>query len=189
MASPRLAIVVYSLTGNNLVLAQHLGGRLGADVLEVRDVRRRTQWSVALDLMFKRQAAIRPLDLDPASYDEILFMAPLWDMHVAMPMAAAMRALKGNIIRYGFVSLCGYDRPGQQAHVEAELTDLLGVRPVHVSQLFVGTLYPPQDRNKVWLISSRRIRAGELGRFSREIEAIAGWFSAPADRQGSTPTA
>lgn len=172
-----LAVVVYSYTGNNRLLAAELARRLKAPLIEVRERRRRRNVTIALDLMFRRRPAIEPLDPDPAGFGHVLFLAPLWDMHVAHPMASAMRVLAGRVAGYSFVSFAGYDRPGQHQAVREELTGLMGAPPAHQRELIVGELFDEADRRKIRVVSAHRVTQAELARFEQDVAAIAGWFA------------
>jgi len=169
-------ILVYSFTGNNRLLAATLAARIGATVEEVRPARTRWKISILLDLMFKRQSRIAPLTADPADFAHVLFVAPLWDRAIAFPMVAAIRAAAPGLRSYDFVSFCGYDRPGQHDHVLAELTQLVGRPPAHATELNIGRLVAPADRDKVSKVSARRVLPAEMGAFAAEIETIAGWY-------------
>lgn len=115
----RAVIVVYSFTGNNRLLAQEIAARTGA---EVETVGRRWGWSILFDLALKRRPPIKPLAVDPAGFDRVLVIAPLWDRYVAFPMASALAALRDRVPGHDFVTLCGYERAGQTETVRRELS-------------------------------------------------------------------
>ena len=169
-------IIVYSFTGNNRLLAATLAPRIGATVEEVHPARARWKISILLDLMFKRQPQIAPIAADPAAFDHVLFIAPLWDMSIAAPMAVAIRTLAPQLRSYAFASFCGYDRPGQHDHVLAELNRIVGRPPTHATELMTGRLVPPVDRDKISKVSARRVLPEELVAFTAEIDSIVGWF-------------
>jgi hypothetical protein len=174
----RLLIVYYSLSGNNRVLAEHLGQRLGAKVVAVREKKKkRTGFMTFLDLMLKRKQEIQPLDVSPTDYDHVLLIAPLWDMSIAYPMATAIRQQRDSLVKFSFVSLCGYVRPGQSDHVVKELETLTGNAPQRVWELHVGDLVPPKDRRKVWIVSRYKVKPAELASFEKQINQIVEYFS------------
>lgn len=168
----RVLILVYSFTGNNRHLAQHLAARLGAEIEELRERRKRTVLRVILDMMFRRRPAIAPITADPAAFDHVLLIAPIWDMNVAHPMASALRSLAGRLGAYSFVTLCGYVREGQPARISADLTALAGHPPEAVDEFFVGDLVPEEDRENVRTISAYRVTEADLTAFEPRITAI-----------------
>ena len=174
----KLLIVYYLLSGINRMLAEHLGQRLGADVVAVREKKKkRTGFMTFLDLMLKRKQEILPLEVSPANYDHVLLVAPLWDMSIAYPMATAIQQWGGDLKKFSFVSFCGYVRPGQSDHVANELETLTGKVPQHVWELHVGDLVPPKDRKKVWIVSRYKVKPAELASFKKQIDEITGYFS------------
>ncbi len=168
----RILVVVYSFTGNNRLLAGELARRLGAEVTEVETVGRRRTLGILLDMVFRRQPEVEALRVDPADFDHVVFMAPLWDMDVAYPLATVMRRYRGRIGAYSFVTFCGYVREGQTEHVREEVTRLLERPPAHVAELHVGKLVPPGERRNVRKVSGHRVTGEELARFEPEIREI-----------------
>lgn len=172
-----LLIVCYSHTGNNRLLAEHLGRRLGARMAEIVEKRRRTGLTILLDLLFKRHPAIHAIGVSPKEFDHVLLMAPVWNMTVAHPMQSAITQLKGELDRFSFASLCGYERPGQPAHLARQIGRLAGRAPEHVWELHVCDLVPPADRDKVTVVSAHRVVADELPAFKAKIDEIVSFLS------------
>lgn len=168
----RILIVVYSFTGNNRLLAQDLARRLGAEIAEVETVGRRRTFSILLDMVFKRKPEVEALRVDPADYDHVIFMAPLWDMDPAYPLATVMRRYRGRVGRYSFITLCGYVRDGQTEHAREAVTRLLERPPEHVVELHVGKLVPAEDRGNVRKVSGHKVTEDELRAFEPEIREI-----------------
>lgn len=158
----RILIVFYSFTGNNRLLARRLSDRLGADVIEVHEPRPRTGFTIFLDLAFQRSGHIVPLAVDPERFDHLLFLAPLWNRHIATPIRAAMRQLAPQIGGYSFVSLCGGDRPHQSETVHREATSSVGRPPAHQKQ--------------IWVEKQRAVTEDDLDRLKPELDTIVGWF-------------
>ncbi len=166
----RILIVVYSFTGNNLLLARHLAQALGADLVEVREPTPRTPVTILLDLMFRRPGKIAPLHTDPQEYDHVLFLAPLWNRRIATPMRTAMRRLAPRLGACSFATLCGGDRAGQSETVRKDATAATG--------------RPPTHQKEIWLETQRPVTAEDLARLTPQIDEILGWF-APAARTTS----
>ena len=177
----RRLVLFYSFTGNNRRLAHSLAARLGAEIEEVCETRTRRILTVILDMAFNRRPAVRPLTADPAAFDHVILVAPIWDMNLAHPMASALRGMAGRLGPYSFVTLCGYRREGQTAHIREELSGLAGHPPDAVDELHVGALFPPEDRDRVKKISAYRITEDDLPAFETEIAAICRRLNVPAD--------
>lgn len=167
----RILIVVYSFTGNNRLLAWHLAERLDAEVIEVVEPRKRTSFTILLDLAFGRAGKVLPLRVDPAEYDHLLFLAPVWDRHIATPMRAAMRQLAPQIDNYSVVTLCGGSRPLQSETLEREATTAVG--------------RPPAQLKQVWVEKQRAVTEADLEQLKPEIDTIVSWFD--PDGNGTTP--
>ncbi len=163
----RILIVLYSFTGNNRLLARHLAERLGAEVVEVDEPHQRTVFTILLDLAFGRIGQIVPLCIQPADYDHLLFIAPLWNRHIATPMRAAMRQLAPQIGDYSFVTLCGGDRPFQHETVRRDATAAVG--------------RPPAQQKLVWVEKQRAVTEDDLDRLKPEIDGIMRWFEPSGD--------
>lgn len=134
----KLLIVYYSHTGNNRLLAGHLGRRLGARVVEVAEKHKRTSLTIPLDMLFERHPAIRAIDASARKFDHVLLVPPLWNMAVAHPMQTAITRLKEDLGKFSFASLCGYPRPAQPVHVGGEIARRAGKVPEHVWEMYVS---------------------------------------------------
>jgi hypothetical protein len=173
----KLLIVYFSLSGNNRLLAQQLGARLDARVVEVTEARKRGTVTILLDMVLKRRPKILPLQASAGDYDHVLFAAPLWDMWIAFPMASAIRQMAHTLPKYSFVSFCGYERPGQPAHVTDELTTLVGRAPEQVWELHVSDLFPPEQKNKVTVVTPHRVTPVELAHYETRLDEIVAYFT------------
>lgn len=172
----KLLILYYSHTGNNRLLAERLGREFGARVVGVVEKRKRHGLTILLDMLFKRRPPIRDLGVSPRDYEHVLLMAPLWNMGIAHPMKSAILQMKDALARFSFVSFCGYERPGQAAHVAKELEQLTGKAPVQVWELHVSDLFPPEQKNKVTVVSAHKVTEQELERFQAKIGEITAYF-------------
>lgn len=172
-----LLIVYYSHTGNNRLLAEHLGRMFSARVVGVTEQRKRTRATILIDMLFRRHPAIHPVGVSPQDFDAVLLVAPVWNMSVAGPMQTAIVQMQDALTAYFFVSLCGCERPGQSAHLAGELTQLAGKAPERVWELHVCDLVPPAKRHKVTIVSAYRVTENELNAFRTKIAEIAACLS------------
>lgn len=171
-----LLILVYSRTGNNRLLARAIAERTGGAVEAVRTAAWYPLPRVIWQMATGRRPKVRQLQHDLVAFDRLLVVAPLWDMHVAFPMTAALRANKPHVGRYDFVSFCGYVREGQPEAVRTELAELVGHPPVRQMELHVGDLVPEAQRNDPRKVSARRVTRTELVHFSDQLDTITGWY-------------
>lgn len=178
MGGMTLAILYYSSSGNNRLLARHLAARLGAQSEEIRDTRWFRKLRLINDMARDRRPPIAPIALDAGDYDHVLFVSPLYDSNIGFPMKTALSTWGRQVRAYSFASFCGYHRQEQRDKIVAQLTDLTGRAPAHVSELCVGDLVPEKDRRNVWVVSRYRVKEPELARFSDRLDEIAGWFPA-----------
>ena len=78
-------IVYYSLSGNTEEAAKKIAKELGADLLKLETVKAMPK-SFAAQIMvgggqvaFNHIPKLKPLDVDPSSYDEIILGSPIWN--------------------------------------------------------------------------------------------------------------
>ena len=133
-------IVYFSFTGNNRLLAEHLAPRIGADLCAVVEKKRRTALTVLLDMAAR------------ASHE------------------GARQAASAGASRYSFISLCGYERPGQHESLARELSSLVGRAPTAVAQLRLADLFPAHEKKDVRAVSGYRAKAEDLRAFAPAIE-------------------
>lgn len=78
-------IVYYSLSGNTEEAAKKIAKELGADLLKLETVKAMPK-SFAAQIMvgggqvaFNHIPMLKPFDIDPSSYDEIILGSPIWN--------------------------------------------------------------------------------------------------------------
>ena len=174
----KLLILYYSRTGNNRTLAHYLAEQIGADIEEIRPLRRLKLLGMLLDFFNNRQPKIAPISKNPEDYEHTLFLAPLYDMGIAHPMKTALVTLKHLLGPYSFVTFCGYQRDKQSDHIHQELLDLTAREPVHIQELHVCDLVPEDKRADVMTVSRYRVKPEELSAYGDSIKTILDWFVA-----------
>jgi menaquinone-dependent protoporphyrinogen IX oxidase len=105
----RNLVVYYSLAGNTRKVAERAARELGADIAEIHAAR--YQSSAAFDGWSGRLPAIEVSGGDPATYDLVLLMAPVWAGHAATPMRAYLARNRGRLKRAAFVLTCAGSCP------------------------------------------------------------------------------
>lgn len=137
-------IVYYSFTGNNQALCGRLQRLLNCDSYRIMDVKRRTWFTILLDLLFNRMPKIQEGAPDIGKFEKIILLAPVWNAHVAAPMKSFIKREKVNLPAYAFMTVCG-GRPGQEAKLRQELTKLAGKAPEGLLELEISKLPPGKN--------------------------------------------
>ena len=141
----KILVVYYSYTRSNAILARRLQKTVGADLFEIEEVKRRTGFTILLDLIFNRRPAIKATPVSVKDYDHVIFIAPIWASRVAAPLAAFIRNEKDNIRRYSFLTLCG-GVDGQKEKIVRQLAALSGKDPAFVTELWLKSLPMPKEK-------------------------------------------
>ena len=100
-------IVYYSFTQNNDALAKMVRTRLDCEMFKIETIRKRTGFSILIDAVFGRKPAIQKHNLVMRSFDQFVFIGPIWMGKIAGPLKTFLGEEKSNIKRYSFISLCG----------------------------------------------------------------------------------
>lgn len=161
-------IVYYSHTHNNELLAKNLQKRLACDTFRIEEVKKRTGFTILLDIMFKRTPKIAKHQLLLEDYSNFIFIAPVWAGHIATPLKAFLREERGHIGRYSFITVCGGVK-GQREKLFNELTRILNKKPVRVAELWVSDILPEEQRDKVKYTSGYRLKEEDLEAFELKI--------------------
>lgn len=124
----RALVAFYSRSGVTRHVAHQLARRLGADLLELRDVRPRDgmlgYMRSALEAMHGTLPDIAHKLIDPADYDLVLLGTPVWASHVSSPMRRFLYDNAGGLRRrVAFFCTMG-DRGADGAF--GDMRDLLG---------------------------------------------------------------
>ena len=162
-------IVYYSFTKNNELLAKQLQQRLGGDIFKIETLKRRSVFSIFLDLLFKRKPSIRKHQLPLRDYDQMVFIAPIWAGKIAGPLVTFLNEEKSNIRRYAFISLCG-GGIGQQEKIELQLLDILSHAPEKVTELWISELTSSDNKKNVTTVSQYRIQQEDLLKYKNKID-------------------
>lgn len=134
-------IVYYSFTKNNETLAKGLQRELSCDIYPIREVKKRTALTILLDIAFRRLPRVMKATADLASYDHIIFIAPVWNGKIASPLRSFLTDERARINAYSFITLCG-GRAGQENWLREELKKVTGKEAQAVAELTVLELLP-----------------------------------------------
>jgi flavodoxin-like protein len=83
----QVLVVVYSYTGTSRRVAQRLAAERGWPIGEVIDAKPRTGWlRCVVDSVLRRRPAIRYAGPDPAPFDAVVLVSPIWVEGLSAPM-------------------------------------------------------------------------------------------------------
>lgn len=174
----RVLVVFFSWSGNNRLLAGVLAARLAAASCEVVEAKRRSGFTIALDLLFHRKPAIRSIACSVAEQDHVVLVAPVWAVKIAHPMQTFLRQHGARLPAYSFISLCGNASEAQLSQIERQLTALTGKRPLQVLQLPLAECLPENRRKSPGAVTAYRATVGDTAHFESRLAdfsaAIAG---------------
>lgn len=162
-------IVYYSFTQNNEKLANHLRESLGCDIVKIETLKRRTGFSILLDLMFNRKPAIKTVPYYLRDYDHVIFIAPIWAGKIAMPLKTFLINEKANIKSYSYVTLCGGGNAGQKTKIQRQLMEMTGKAPGKVVELWISNLLPAEKKDTIKNVTGYRINPAEFSQFDWKI--------------------
>lgn len=165
----KAVIVYYSYSGNNVALAKELRLRFGCDIVKIEEKKKRTGFTIMLDLLFKREPKIHDTGILLKDYNPVIFIAPIWDAKIATPLRSYLRKERRNINNYAFITVCG-GRPRQKEKITNELYQLTGKMPIVVSELSVNDLLADDLKNQVKFISAYRVKDEDLYAFRKPIQ-------------------
>jgi multimeric flavodoxin WrbA len=154
-------IMSYSLTGNNEALAKRIAEELKVEHIRITEPKKRTNATIAADIVFGRTPKTEPKPQVMSEYDLIIFVAPIWMGQPAFPLRAYMKYLKEHPQKYAFVSISGgglNDNPG----VSKTLKSKTGVEAVTVVDLHIVDLLPLEPKPTPQVTSAYRLTAQDV---------------------------
>ncbi len=136
-----IAVVSFSYTGNNGILAAYAAKELSAEHIKVEVQKPATMGSIIMDMIFARTPQVHPAPDILGQYDLILFFAPVWMGQIASPLRAYLNYLKSNPKQYGFLSISG-GADGLNPKLSRELLKRTGAQPVLILDQHIKDLFP-----------------------------------------------
>lgn len=162
-------VVYYSHSGNNEKLALELRDRIGCDMYEIKEKKKRKDISILFDVLTKRNSRLAPLEFDVSGYGPIILLAPIWAGKIAAPMRTFIKMEKDKLTNYSFITLCS-GRTGQGEKILAELSSLTPKQPTTVSELWINNLLPEEQRNKIKYATNFRVEKQHMQQFDEQIQ-------------------
>lgn len=138
-----IAVVSYSLTGNNDRYAESVAAGLSAEHIRVQPKKPVTYCTLTFDLLFQRSPAVEPNAISLRRFDLLVFVAPVWMGLVASPLRVYLAALKKHPRPYCFLSISG-GADSDNPKVAAELAKRTGHKPAFVLDQYIRELLPAE---------------------------------------------
>ena len=164
-------LIYYSFSGNNEIIAEELQNKLECDLYKIKELKRRTKFSIILDIMFNRGTRIQQPELNLQQYDHIILMAPIWTGKLATPMRAFLELERDFIKEYSFITVCGGALGGNKK-IAGELSGLLSSEPVSLLELKVNDLLPDDQKGKIKYTTGYRLQEQDVRAFDKEIRSF-----------------
>lgn len=161
----KTAIIVYSFTHNNQILAGEILTRTGGTLFNIEERSSRSKLTIFLDMFFNRIPKIRDYQHMSEGFDHYILISPIWGGRIATPLKAFIIEERSKIKSYSFITICGSDSEAQRAKIEMELTGLFSLKPAKVTELSLAALNGDQIRDLLAL----RISQDQLKFFENKI--------------------
>lgn len=87
-------IIFYSHSGNNQKLAIELQSRIGCELREIKEKKKRKDIAILLDFLIKRDSRLAPMDVDLSNYGPVILLAPIWAGKIAARCGALSKTRK-----------------------------------------------------------------------------------------------
>lgn len=164
----KIAVVSYSLTGNNEALAKSTAEEFAAEHIKITERKHRTTVSIIVDLIFNKTPQVQPTPDRLKNYDLILFVAPVWMGHVASPLRAYLKHLKTNSCKFAFISISG-GAIGPNPELANELKKRTGREPVALIDQHIADMLPSDPKPTLKAVSAYRINNGQIKKLTDTI--------------------
>jgi hypothetical protein len=130
----KTAIICYSYSHNNLVLAGEILSRTGGTLFIIEETKSRSKFTIMFDLIFNRVPKIKDYPHLSERFDHCILIAPIWGGRIASPLRAFILKAGSRIPSYSFITVCG-GAPNQKKKIVDELAGLLHKEPLMVTEL------------------------------------------------------
>lgn len=157
----KIAVVSYSLTGNNDALGASVAKELSAEHIKITETKQRTTVSIVLDMIFNRTPRVQPMPAALAKYERILFVGPVWMGRSASPFRAYFRYLKAHPKPYAFASISG-GALNTNPKLADDLKKRAGTAPAAFVDLHIADLLPPDPKPTTKDTSAYRLNGDDI---------------------------
>jgi hypothetical protein len=101
-----ILVVYYSKSGSNRYLAEKLAAELKADLQPIHP-RVNTFGVLVLCTLIKAGPGFRSLEFDPAAYDQVILVGPIWMGQLIAPLRGFLKKHAHAIRKLHFATCCG----------------------------------------------------------------------------------
>lgn len=141
----KTTVISYSFTGNNDALAKSIATELGAEHIKVIESKRRTMFSILLDIIFNRTPRVNAIAQEVWNNDLVILMGPIWMGQPATPLREYFKHIKTGKCQYAYVTISG-GADGDNPKTRDELIKRIGKVPVQIIDLSIAGLLPPEPK-------------------------------------------
>lgn len=164
----KIAVISYSLTGNNEALAKSTAEEFAAEHIKITEPKRRNTGTIVLDLILNKTPQVQPAPDRLKNYDLILFFGPVWMGQVATPLRVYLKRLQTNTCKFAFISISG-GAIGPNPKLAGELEKRAGKEPVALINLYIADLLPSDTKPTMKVTSAYRINNGDIKKLTDAI--------------------
>lgn len=136
-----IAVVSYSMTGNNEALASGLAKAISAEHIRITEPKKRNYGTITLDIVLNRTPSTLPAPQTLDKYDGIIFVAPVWMGQPAFPLRSYLNHLKKKPHKYGFASISGGSL-NPNPHLGDNIIKRTGIAPSVLAVMYIADLLP-----------------------------------------------
>lgn len=157
----RIAIISYSLTGNNDALASNIASELSAEHIRITESQKRGYGEITLDLLLNRTPEASPAPQVLAQYEGLIFVAPVWMGQPAFPLRGYLKFLKTHPCSYGFATISGGSlNPNPQ--LKNHLIKRTGKEPQVFVDQYISDLLPKDIKADPKAVEAYRLTESDL---------------------------
>lgn len=152
-----IAVVVYSLTGNNAKLGKSVSQAIGATYLELQPLKPVTNGSIFSTLVFGVVPKSLPSPDAVIGFDKVLFVAPVWMGMAAFPLRPYLCAVGKAKKQYGFLSISG-GADSVNPTIDSDLKKRVGYAPEflldqHIRALLTNEPKPTREMTTAYRLT------------------------------------
>lgn len=152
-----IAVVVYSLTGNNAKLARSLARALNMPCIEIQPDHPVKRGTIFCNLLFGGAPKSKPEPSSLASYEKVVFVAPVWMGMAAFPLRPYLSAAGKLKKPYAFFTIDGASEGGNPG-LGKDLVKRAGSAPAfflpqHIRTLLSALPVTEHDASKPYLLT------------------------------------
>lgn len=172
-----IAVVSYSMTGNNDTLASGIAKAISAEHIIITEPKKRSYGTITLDFVLNRVPNVSPSPQILDKYNEIIFVAPVWMEHPAFPLRSYLAYLKKNPHKYGFVSISGGSL-NPNPHLRDNIIKRVGTAPSVFAIMYIADLLPKGIKINPQTVETYRLTEGDKDVLTvKAVEEIKKYFN------------